>query len=135
MRITSRLNLTLALAYSAAIVGLIISLCTEKRTPFFFILTISIIPLVGVFVWFFLNFIDIYYSEETGFLCKFYGRVLTISRISRIGKLPFILKATPMQFTIGYIVYYEDADKKRIKFVAIRAKSWDLIEKLKNDFP
>ena len=132
MRITSRFYISLALLYFLSAIALWVVFFSEKQSMPFVLLFIFLNLLFCVFLWFSLNFIDVYYSEEEGFCCRFYSRVLNITKITRLGKIPMTIGSTSNWFIVGYIIFYDERDKKRIKFVVVKSKNWDLVKKMKD---
>ncbi|MBS1601249.1 MAG: hypothetical protein JST42_01180 [Bacteroidetes bacterium] len=126
-RITSRLYAIVGIAYIFTSAVLLNSLFGGKGAPLMKIAIVGIEILLIAQIWAFLNFIDIYRSDDGRLEFHFWGNRLVMSRIIRIGKLPVIARTSSRRYFVAFIRFVDDKDKKRLKFFMIAKRSWDYV--------
>ncbi|MBS1601248.1 MAG: hypothetical protein JST42_01175 [Bacteroidetes bacterium] len=130
-KITSGVYRVLGAVYVLAFALLLYTFFLEKQ-PFYMYFAVAGIEIVlAVFTWACYNFVDIYLLDKEELELWHWGKVVEISRIVRVRKLPVYARTSSQQFTVASIRYIDAAANKGLKFFIIPMLSWYYIEKLK----
>jgi len=123
----------LGLVYLLVLIGLPIGFFySDERQPIGIdLFCIASMLLCLLFFWGTLNCLDIYRLDGGELECFCYGKRINFNKINRIRKLPITVKSTPVRYTVGYISFYNEMNRKKLKFFVIQANWWGLIADLK----
>jgi hypothetical protein len=131
MRITSKLYIVLGLGYGAAIAVLVNGYFSEKQNATWTFLFIGIELILGAFLWATFNFVDIfYYVQDSRLECFFHGKLLRISSSRRVRKLPVTARWGMIRYAVGYIVFKDESEKRKVKFFIVREEYLPMIREL-----
>jgi len=132
-KITSGVYKILGIVFALAFFLLLYTFFLEKQ-PLYMYFAIAVVEMaLAIFAWACFNFIDIYLSDSERLEFQVWGKVVEISEIVRIKKLPVYARTSNQQFTVASIRFIDAADNKKLKFFIIPMLSWYYIEKLKTN--
>lgn len=130
-KITSGVYRVLGVVYALAFVLLLFTFFLEKQPLYMYFAIVGIEIVLAIFTWACFNFADIYLQDEEQLEFRYWGKVVEISKIVRIRKLPVYARTSSQQFTVASIKFIDAAGNKKLKYFIIPMLSWYYIEKLK----
>jgi len=130
VRMTPIVYLPMAIFILIVIVSAVVSLFTERQTPFSLLLSLLALLSLSFFFFCLINFVDIAVTPEKKYILSHFGKRLKIVKIFKVRKLPPVMQIGFHLYKIGYLVLDMEDGRKRTRFFMIRASGFSLIKNM-----
>jgi hypothetical protein len=130
-RITARVYLILSIVFLVVVVFGFVGFVQDKQSVDAILISILVGCLLIFFAIGFLNFVDIFITDDGKFLLEYFGKNLVVERIIKIGKLPAFMRIGATSYTMAWLSFINTEGKKKIKFFMIASNGWYLVEDMK----